>query len=68
MTRTRASRKAEWRRCSGLDYHADDIALRDFVSALFELEEPDEEQKHVLLMTDVYLANMDLPWALNARH
>jgi hypothetical protein len=61
LIRNRADRKDEWLRYSGLDYSEEDRWLRDKIAALFDIENPNEDQRRVLSMADLRLTLADLP-------
>ena len=59
--RGKADLKEEWLRCSGFNHSPQDRWLRDKVAALFDLEQPNEEQACLLWMADKRLTLLDLP-------
>jgi hypothetical protein len=60
--------KADWLRCSGLDYSDEDRWLRDTVASLYDLETLNEDQQKLLHMADLHLTLMDLPAAAKPGH
>lgn len=67
MSRT-MSFKEEWLRYSALNEAAEDIWLRDLVTSLMDIPEPDEEQGGLLHMAGLRLTLMDLPAAAYPNH
>src|SRR5262245_40032989 len=59
--RSRQDRKNEWLEYSGLNYSKEDRWVRDNIAALFDIEEPNEDQRRVLHMADLGLTLGDLP-------
>jgi hypothetical protein len=66
--RSRQDRKNEWIKYSGLNYSKEDRWLRDKIAALFDIEEPNEDQRHVLHMADLRLTLFDLPGGAYPNH
>jgi hypothetical protein len=66
--RSRQDHKDEWIKYSGLDYSDQDRWLRDRIAALFDVEEPNEQQRHVLHMADLRLTLFDLPAGAYPNH
>jgi len=65
---TKQQQKDDWIRCSGFHYSDEDRWLRDNVAKLFDIEEPDEQQKKVIWMANLHITLLDLPGGAYPNH